>query len=249
MPWYNTLLWTVLATPVGFLALAIAGVFRAGRGREPLALLAVGHWAFLLVLRAMPHTPGHDGVRQFLPAFGCLALVAGLGAEWAARRLGRWGQALIAGALIEGAVSVGVMMPVPLSYFSPIVGGLPGGAKLGMEPTYFWDGLSADALARLGRATPPGRTVRFSTFPNSWLYLKQTGAMPFGLAPIDPGPPAWYVVQNRPGQFGSLDQSLIRRYGRDCVLVEKFGVPLIWAFPFEAVQSMRPGLAPASEAR
>ena len=36
------------------------------------------------------------------------------------------------------------MMPVPLSYFSPIVGGLPGATALGMEPTYYWDGLDSD---------------------------------------------------------------------------------------------------------
>jgi hypothetical protein len=126
LPWYNTLAWTVLVTPVGFLLLALTGVGRSLRRcrSEPFGVLAVGHWAFLLTLRALPHTPGHDGVRQFLPAFGVLALVAGLGAASVVSRLGRVGKGLIVAALAEGVVSVAVMMPVPLSYYSPAVCGL-----------------------------------------------------------------------------------------------------------------------------
>ena len=108
--------------------------------------LLAGHWLFLLILRALPHVPGHDGVRLFLPAFGVLALLGGLGAR-SASRIGRadgprW---RIAAALLEGAASIAVMMPVPLSYFSPIVGGLPGATKLGH---------GADVL--LGRTQPRG---------------------------------------------------------------------------------------------
>ena len=94
----------------------------------------LANWIFLLILRSLPHTPGHDGVRQILPAFGCLALAAGVGASIN----GRWMKRLIIAAIAEGAISIAVMMPVPLSTFSPIIGGLPGAAKIGMEPTYFW---------------------------------------------------------------------------------------------------------------
>src|SRR5262249_7336407 len=139
LPWYNTLVWTVFVTPVGFLALAVTGAVRAARRfrSKPVGTLIVGNWLFLLLLRALPHTPGHDGVRQFLPAFGVLAVVAGLGAASAIDRLGRWGRGAVAVALAEGALSVALMMPVPLSYFSPVVGGLPGATALGMEPTYY----------------------------------------------------------------------------------------------------------------
>ncbi|MHC5545059.1 glycosyltransferase family 39 protein, partial [Singulisphaera rosea] len=55
LPWYNTLVWTVLVTPVGFLALALLGAWRVVRRPriESVGLLAVGHWAFLLTLRAL----------------------------------------------------------------------------------------------------------------------------------------------------------------------------------------------------
>lgn len=239
LPPYNTLVWTAIATPVGFLALALIGSVRAIRDRassDPLPILALGHWVFLLILRAMPHTPGHDGVRQFLPAFGCLALVAGVGAAWLVSHSRKWGRIVIALAVAEGVAGVAMMMPVPLSYYSPIVGGLPGAARLGMEPTYYWDALSQEALDRLASATPPDRTVRFATFPTSWLYLRDVAAMRFRLFPVERGRPAWYVVQNRPGEFDEVHRDLVRRLGPKHVLVAKFGVPLVWAIPYDEVE-------------
>jgi 4-amino-4-deoxy-L-arabinose transferase-like glycosyltransferase len=238
LPWYNTLAWTVLVTPLGVLLLALTGVARALRRwrSEPLGLLAVGHWAFLLVLRALPHTPGHDGVRQFLPAFGLLALVAGLGAATAVETLGRAGRVLSAVALGEAAIGLAVMWPVPLSYFSPLVGGLPGATALGMEPTYYWDALDDQTLAWLRAHTRPGQKIRFATYPTSWLYLRNEDRLPPGLLPGDPGVWAWYVVQNRPGAFSPLDRALVAR-GRPAWVVKKLGIPLLWVFPTEQVEA------------
>ena len=240
LPWYNTLLWTALVTPVGFLAFALVGAFRtlARPKGQPFEILALGHWAFLLLLRALPHTPGHDGVRQFLPAFGCLALVAAPGAAWVVGRFGGWGKALVGAALVEGAISVALLMPVPLSYYSPLVGGLPGATKLGMEPTYFWDALNGDALDWLNVHTPAGRKVQFATFPSSWLYLRETGRLRPRVLPFEPGANAWYVLQNRPGSFRGPDRDLAAR-GRPAYVVEKFGVPLVWVFPSSEVERFR----------
>jgi 4-amino-4-deoxy-L-arabinose transferase-like glycosyltransferase len=265
LPWYNTLVWTVLVTPMGFLILglvgAVVGVWRAtselvarptgrsssplppgpspgGRGEEerqespgPFAVLAALHWGFLLALRAMPHTPGHDGVRLFLPAFGVLAVLGGLGAAVVVGQWGRWGKALVVGAIIEGIASVAVMMPVPLSYFSPVVGGLPGAASLGMEPTYFWDGLSDEAIDWLNAKTPPGRSVQFATFPTSWLYLKQTGRLKVPLTPIDREKPKWLVLQNRPGAFRPFERELFDK-GQPAFVASKLGVPLVLIYPY-----------------
>lgn len=246
LPWYNTLVWTLLVTPVGFLAFALTGAWRVVRRprSESIGLLAVGHWAFLLALRALPHTPGHDGVRQFLPAFGILAMVAGLGASVAIERLGRLGKVALVAALVEGALSVALMMPVPLSYFSPIVGGLPGASRLGMEPTYFWDGLTDETLTWLNRETPEGWKVMFATNHTGWEYLRDHRRLMRDYKPKDLGPWKWYVIQNRPGQYSTLDQGLLAR-ATPAYVYRKWGVPLIWIFRFRDVEMlMRGGGAP-----
>jgi 4-amino-4-deoxy-L-arabinose transferase-like glycosyltransferase len=243
LPWYNTLLWTAAATPLGLLALALPGL-RLARRADPLAGLAAVNWIFLLALRAMPHTPGHDGVRQFLPAFGCLALLAGLGAGAAVERLGRRGKLLVAAALAEAAASVALMMPVPLSYFGPAVGGLPGAARLGLEPTYYWDALGAETRAWLDAHTPRGAAVRFARFTRSFDYLYAQGllhARPIGHD--SRAPATWYVVQNRPGMLRPTDRALIAS-ARPRWVVRKLGVPLLWVFDDAdraAVEGRAPG--------
>src|SRR5207248_1684920 len=119
----------------------------------------------------------HDAVRQFLPAFGCLAIMAGLGAAVAVERFGRWGKGVVVASLVEGAASVALMMPAPLSYFSPIVGGLPGATRLGMEPTFYWDSLTDEALGWLNDHTQPERSIQFCDFPYSLFHLRRTGRL------------------------------------------------------------------------
>jgi 4-amino-4-deoxy-L-arabinose transferase-like glycosyltransferase len=239
LPWYNTLVWTFLVTPVGILSLGLVAIGRSLRRWriEPFGLLVTGNWMFVMLLRALPHTPGHDGVRQFLPAFGMLSIMAGLGTATVVERFGRWGKGLAATSIAEGVLSVAIMMPVPLSYYTPLVGGLPGATALGMEPTYYWDALSDDALDWLKAHTKPGEKVFFTTFPTSLLYLRETGRLPAGLLPNDPGEWTWYVVQNRPGAFPPLDRELAR-VGRPAYEVRKLGVPLLWVFPFEQVNAL-----------
>jgi hypothetical protein len=180
----------------------------------------------------MSHTPGHDGVRLFLPAFGVLAVLGGLGASVVLGRWSRLGKILVVATIAEGIASVAVMMPVPLAYFSPVVGGLPGASKLGMEPTYFWDGLSGEAIDWLNANTRPGRSVQFATFATSWLYLGQTGRLKPPLAEFAPGdPPQWLVLQNRPGAFRPFD----RKYfdgRRPAFVASKLGVPLVLIYPY-----------------
>jgi 4-amino-4-deoxy-L-arabinose transferase-like glycosyltransferase len=239
LPWYNTLVWTGFITPVGVLSLALIGAFKAIRDRrsERFGPLVLGHWTFLLVLRALPHTPGHDAERQFLAAFGCLAPLAGIGAAWLLERFGRWARWLIVAALAEAAISIGLMMPVPLSYYSPLVGGLPGATNLGMEPTYYWDALGTDALDWIDRHTEPGEKALIRNYPALW--LRQVGRLTGKTLPTDPGTWKWYVVQNRPGSFGPLERALVKSAGPERVLVAKWGVPLVYVFPMTEVERIR----------
>jgi hypothetical protein len=237
LPWYNTIVWTVFVTPIGFLVIAGVGIGVALRNwrKESLGILLAGHWLFLMILRAMPHTPGHDGVRLFLPAFGMLAMLGGLGAQRLGADFGWWAKGAIAAALMEGIISIAVMMPVPLSYFSPIVGGLRGATKLGMEPTYYWDALSPEARRWLDENTLPGQTFAFRGWATSWLYLRRMGDLPRRLAHVDGESPRWVVLQNRPGAFSDDDRALVE-HGRPAFTVKKLGVDLIWIFPFSELQ-------------
>ena len=92
-----------MVTPVGFLLLGLAGIIRAVRQRkaEPLGLLILGNWVLLVALRALPHTPGHDGVRLFLPAFGVLAMLVGMGARQVLDWFGPWARIAVAAAVVE----------------------------------------------------------------------------------------------------------------------------------------------------
>ncbi|GIW86181.1 MAG: hypothetical protein KatS3mg108_0505 [Isosphaeraceae bacterium] len=231
LPWYNTVVWVVMTTPVGFLILALGGGLAAVRQirSEPVGLLLVLSAATLLVVRALPHTPGHDGVRQLAAALGPLAVLSGLGVASLRGRLAGWAAGL---SLAEAALSVAVMMPVPLSYYSPVVGGLPGATALGMEPTYYWDALTPEAFRRLDERVEPGRSVLFVANPVAW-YYNEAGLL---RAPVYMGrgePPAVAVVQNRPGSMAPAVRELVRRQGNreGTVLVRVLGVPLIWAFP------------------
>jgi 4-amino-4-deoxy-L-arabinose transferase-like glycosyltransferase len=239
LPWYNTLLWTLMVTPVGFLLFGAIGFWAALRSwrSHPLGLLIAGHWAFLMILRALPGAPGHDGVRLFLPAFGLLALLGGFGVAVLVAHGCRWVKLAVSLALIEGAFSVAVMMPVPLSYFSPVVGGLPGARAFGMEPTYYWDALDSEARRFLAEHTPPGQTIVFRTFPTSWLYLRDVGDLPKRLAPFDRGLPLWVVLQNRPGAFLDDDRLLVEQ-GKPAYTVTKLGVPLVWVFPYSEIERL-----------
>ncbi len=236
LPWYNTLVWTLAASPIGFLAWTLAGSVRAILDRrDKFASLALICWAFPLVLRALPHSPGHDGVRQILPAFGAMALLAGLAVGV---RPGARSRCLIVAAIVEGAVSIGVMIPVPLSYFSPAVGGLPGAARLGFEPTYYWDTLTPEVLDWVNRQTPPDRAIAFMGTPFSYFYLKQSGKLRPVAWPFDTSRRwQWYLVQNRPGAMSPLDRALVAHHGPHRTLLAKLGVPLLWAFERSEVEA------------
>jgi hypothetical protein len=239
LPWYNTLAWTVFATPIGMLLFALMGcgrvaVERTTRGLGSLVLL---NWAFLLALRALPHTPGHDGTRQILPAFGMLALMAGLGAGWVTARFKGWGKALAVLAIGEVVISLAVIMPVPLSYYGPAVGGLPGARALGLEPTYFWDSLTDDAIAWLNGHTKEGESIIFATNPTSFMYLQRSGKLLRAFTPEHRvGRPKWLVIQNRPGAFQPEERLLISSR-EPAYVVSKLGVPLLWVFPYDAAEA------------
>jgi len=224
LPWYNTLVWTGVTVPLGILLLMCVGVVVVLRrwrdDRAGTLLLANG--LVLLVIRALRWAPPHDGVRLFLPAFAFLAALAGVGAASplavAAGRSNagpkRRCLAVVGMVLVYAGSATSLFWYAPqwLSYYNLLVGGLPGAAAVGMEPTYYWDGLDRSVLDWLDRNTRPDQKVRFAAASTENLELmRRWGTLPVEFRERAPGAYRWYVVQARPSGWQLADRLLIER--------------------------------------
>lgn len=87
LPWYNTILWTAIAVPVPILVFFLIGLISIliSRSRRREGVILGLFWLTLVLARTVPGTPPHDGIRQFLPAFGILGIIAGIGLSIAYR--------------------------------------------------------------------------------------------------------------------------------------------------------------------
>jgi len=235
LPWYNTLFWTAITVPTGILVLAVVGLAHVARRwrSQPAGVLLVLNWLVLLLARALPGVPVHDGVRLFLPSFAFLAALAGVGCgaivnclppTWAigsARVAGqaigngagwrRWtGMAAAALLYMGSASSLFWYAPQWLSYYNLLIGGLRGASAAGMEPTYYWDGLDREVLTWLNEHTAPDEKVRFgASSPENLALLQQWGILRFAAREEASGRFRWYVLQRRPSGLRPADQWLI----------------------------------------
>jgi hypothetical protein len=254
LPWYNTVAWLLLVTPVPILVLGLIGVWHCLVTRTTSSVALLLHWITLMIARALPHAPPHDGIRLFLPAFGFWCVFAGIGAQraWHSMSPGAawpWKMALrsaIVAALLAGAVNVARYYPQTLSHYNLFAGGVRGAADLGMEPTYWWDAMDNDVLSWLNEHTSPGEAIAFFHGANM-TYLHGWGK----LRPRDVDPEKdtfkWYVFQNRPGMFTKLQRNLIShetpifskyagRRGAGEKVPGDLDVPLIFVFSYDQYQ-------------
>lgn len=214
LPWYNTIVWLAVVTPVHLLVLSAAGAWSGIRRFDRHVVSLVLHGAALMIVRALPGTPPHDGVRLFLPAIGFLCVLAGVGAHGLMRfaesrppgqRLAL--AAALAIAVGGGAVNLSRYYPQPLSHYNLLVGGLRGAAALGMEPTYWWDALDRRALEWLNTHTGSNEAVAFST-PSNTNVLRHWGWLRPDVVHRS-GTFRWYVLQNRSGMLSDADRYLV----------------------------------------
>jgi len=239
LPWYNTLVWTAISVPIGTLLLAAVGLVSALRNcrMNGFGVLIVLNWLVLLIVRALPGVPPHDGVRLFLPSFAFLAALAGVGcAAILAWAFYRWQQALaitLIGLLFAGsACSMVLYAPNWLSFYNLSVAGLPGATALGMEPTYYWDALDGDVLDWLHEHTPEDDKVKFAAgSPENLKLMRRWGILRRETEDYPPGEFRWYVVQNRPSGLQPTDLWLIENT-RPVYRKMLFGVPLVEVYDY-----------------
>ncbi|MDR3110060.1 MAG: hypothetical protein LBU65_10315 [Planctomycetaceae bacterium] len=216
LPFYNTIVWAAITTPVGFLPLLVIGIVYSFYKRRNGGLLLIAA-AFLLV-RSLPHTPPHDGVRLFLPAFPTLAILIGIGAGqvWnvIAHRISGYNKILARTAIaviwLSGVWNLVTFAPQWLSYYNLTIGGLNGSSNVGMERTYWWDTLDSETLNWINTNTPPNERIAFAPFSRktidlyrNWGYLKPETTTNIAAA-------RYYVIQFRGGALFPSDREIIK---------------------------------------
>lgn len=221
LPWYNTLLWTAVTVPVGTLLLGVIGtVAVVWRCRaERVGILLAANWLVLLIVRALPMVPPHDGVRLFLPSFAFLAALAGVGGHEAVScvtrrrpndvRARRFAVAALGLLYAGSASSLFWYAPQWLSYYNLLIGGLPGATAAGMEPTYYWDGLDQSVLDWLDKNTGEDEKILFQSallenlrLMQRWERLRRTVLFE---AIDDPGGSVWYLLRYPPRRVVVVD--------------------------------------------
>jgi hypothetical protein len=108
-----------------------------------------------------------------------------------------------------------------------------------MELTYYWDALSDDARDWLNRQTAAGEKVLFATNPTSGRYLRQAGKLRVKFSRHDPG--LWVLVGHAEPAGGVFPRGTgadrpVRVTSRRR---RSWGIPLIWAFPYEELERAR----------
>lgn len=225
LPWYNTILWTLFTVPLGFLILlALAALRFCGVTKKETATLAsdrrfllllLVHPVTILVVRALPGTPPHDGVRLFVTAFPFLAIAAAFGAQQLLRsRIGRVFTSLV---YAFALLNMFWYCPQWLSYYNALIGGLPGAARAGMEPTYYWDSLDREVFTWLEENVNENETVLFcpASAPKTLALQKRWGELRVDyLARGEKLRPdrklRYYILQRRPSGEYPPDRRLIR---------------------------------------
>ncbi len=169
-PWHYPLVLTIAVVPITITVACLAGIVRVLRHPAvvPDTQQSAGpaRYGYYILLNAMvPLAIGvlglqalYSGERHFMPVFPYLAMLAGIGLvailEGLERRLlGRlegarhWQRLLAAGLvlmlLVPPLVSIVRIHPYELSYYSEIVGGLPGATRLGLETTFWCEAYKA----------------------------------------------------------------------------------------------------------
>nr|MBC7244098.1 glycosyltransferase family 39 protein [Chloroflexota bacterium] len=175
VPWHYPFVITLAVVPLVITVMYVLGFVRVVRSRsDRTGWLLILNALVPLLIAATPFQAVYSGERHFIPAYPYLACLAGVGfgsvlsllsATWqrfyqqVSPRQARWlfGLLLVL-LLIPPLFSIVDIHPYELSYYSELVGGLPGATRLGLETT-FWCETYRDALPYLNQNAEPGAIV------------------------------------------------------------------------------------------
>jgi len=206
----------------------------AGRKVE---VLWLGCMLAPLLAIALPTTPIFGGTKHWITAYPFLALFAGWGllavmekAElglWARRLWPRWGFAAFC--LLPGAMETAHSHPFGLSHYTPVVGGVPGAADLGMN-RQFW-GFTTGSLAKwLAEKLPEGGSVwTCDTTAGAWAMMQRDGSIPSNIQSAASMSSADFVLVHHEPHFNEVDYQAWVAYGtaQPAFVLRYEGVPII----------------------
>ncbi|RLG67681.1 MAG: hypothetical protein DRO11_09855 [Methanobacteriota archaeon] len=185
VPWHYPFVITLAVVPLVITVMYLLGtlkiIFRltpAVRGQERwtdrTGWLLILNALTPLLIAATPFQAAYSGERHFIPAYPYLACLAGVGFGSVLGILGsvcqRWYKGMDARnmriilslvllmLLVPPLLSIVRIHPYELSYYSELVGGLPGATRLGLETT-FWCETYQDALPYLNENAELGASI------------------------------------------------------------------------------------------
>jgi 4-amino-4-deoxy-L-arabinose transferase-like glycosyltransferase len=185
---------TIATVPAVTLVLFLVGAFdslRAARAREHGERLSTDLlWGLGLLVSYAPwwssSTPIFGGTKHWITAYPFLCLFAARGFSLACARIALLKPALTARPLlvrvgVGAACLVGPLVmalrahPYGLSFYGPIIGGVPGAASLGLNRG-FWGYTTGSLVGELNERAPPGAGVYLhDTAVASWELLREDG--------------------------------------------------------------------------
>ncbi|RJO65195.1 MAG: hypothetical protein C4523_16685 [Myxococcales bacterium] len=258
-PWRAPFVYAAVTMPVVTLVLGLYGFwqglrqllpgnlrrFPKGPGApEDYALFCAFGAFFAIGVVAFAGTPKYGGVKLFQPMYPFFAVLAGYAFELLVRRLQAlwpifrqetraWVPAVGALLLLPGLLGMMRVYPFMLSYFSPLIGNLPGATEAGMERQYYdmcyrttiaWWDEQGPARARI--AYEPNNVEYRRTYP----WYKRDGKLKHDITVVEPDQ-AEYLILTHERRWSHYFELLNQYRQYPVVRTQKaWGVPLYTVF-------------------
>ncbi|MGB5809604.1 MAG: glycosyltransferase family 39 protein [Polyangiales bacterium] len=241
---------TAFTVPLTVLCLAAIGVAMHRRALTPpwkarpgdsvdarVEVLWVGALLAPMLAVALPTSPIFGGTKHWITAYPFLALFAGCGfvaivevakpARVWARRSSAWALGLLC--LAPSVLQTADSHPFGLSHYTPLAGGVPGAASLGMN-RQFW-GFTTGSLADwLTARLPDGGTVwPGDTTWGAWSMMQADGQLPENIRPARSLAAADLVLVHHESHFREVDYQAWVAFDdvRPAYVLTYDGVPII----------------------
>lgn len=240
-PWFYPAVIIGVSVPLTILLVFVIGFARsvAAPRQRPYETLCLFCVLVMIGLASVPGIPKYDGERLFLTVFPFLSLLGGAAIGSALDQIGKPAMARLAAAgvalvlLADGGVAISRYHPYLLSYFNPIVGGLPGAARR-FEVTYWGEALNDDLIRAINHL-PDGSTLKGVAFNDGTMMLLQEWGLIKPTITIGGAARGTYfdyhLVQNRRGMFSRIERTLVDTDMFPMIYAQrKMGVPLMMIY-------------------